>query len=258
MQSNKQIILNKENETISKVIDIDAYRIGYFIMKCPGANINEDSLFISNKDDSILFGVSDGAGGHPKGAEASNYASNLSVDYYQSKSNFNPSELFEKINKSVLDLKVGAHCTLTLALIHNHALSVHSVGDSELIYWNAIGNEVYSNIPHSEIGYKVESGVLDQAESLDDPNRYLVTNLIGDQAIRIETTTPMELKKGHTILVGSDGLFDNISHEELQKIVSKGLFEEAFQKLTALCEVQDEESWKKEDDISFILVRKIQ
>lgn len=256
MQSHK-IILNNTQETTSNIVTTPSYKVAYFSKKCLDAKNNEDSLFIITDEDNIFFGVSDGAGGHPKGAEASKIATVCSVNSFEQNQKINYHDLFQDINDEVLSLKVGARCTLSLGHISNDSFTAHSAGDSEVIYWNAIGNEIYSNIPQSTIGYKVEAGLIDQSMSLDEPQRNLVSNLVGDDAIRIESTTRMDLKKGHTILIGTDGLFDNIPHTELSEYISKGIFEEGIQKLTAKCDIQDEADWKKDDDISFIVIRKI-
>ena len=144
-----------------------------------------------------------------------------------------------------------------MATIHQDNLRSFSVGDSEVIYWNGHGSELYSNIPQSEVGYRIEAGLLSQDESLDDPERYSVNNLLGDTSIRIEVASKMKIKKGHTILIGSDGLFDNLSHEELTELVGKGSFDKSFEELSSICIEQNIETWKKDDDISFVLVRKI-
>ena len=252
-----RILLNNTQDTTSNIISTPSYKIGYFSKKCLDAKNNEDSLFITTHEDNIFFGVSDGAGGHPKGAEASKIATSLCIDNFENDKNINYHSLFQNVNDEVLALKVGARCTLSVGHINGTIFTTHSAGDSEVIYWNAIGKEVYSNIPQSTIGYKVEAGLLPQGDSLDEPQRNLVSNLIGDEAIRIESTTKMELKKGHTILIGTDGLFDNIPHSELSEFVSKGIFEEGFQKLSTICDIQDENDWKKEDDISFVIIRKV-
>lgn len=259
MQSklNTKLLLNKTKETFSDIIDSAPYKLGYFIMGYKDSDsINEDSLFIIEKDNSFIFGVSDGAGGHPKGADASDEATKSITENFLKTDSPDFIEMFNLANQKVLDLKVGARCTLSLGYIQDNFFSCHSTGDSEIIYWNANGKEIYSNIPHSEVGYLIESGALEQEESLDDPNRYLVANLIGDSAIRIESTSKMEVKKGHTILIGSDGIFDNISHQQLTEIIAKGSFEESFKELISICISQDPQSWKKPDDISFVVVRK--
>jgi serine/threonine protein phosphatase PrpC len=253
-----KILLNETDTIQSDILGFGDYKIGFFIKHFKdGDRKNEDSLFILGKNKDLLFGVSDGAGGHPKGAEASKIASTNIIKYFEQNDAPNFANIIEKINDDILALKAGAHATLSFGHINENFFRSHSVGDSEIIYWNSNGKELYSNVPQSEVGYLIESGAIDQGDSLDDPNRYLVSNLLGDSSIRIESASRVELKKGHTIVIGSDGLFDNISHEELTNIISGGPFEESFNNLCKICETQEEKSWKKYDDLSLIVVRKI-
>ena len=163
----------------------------------------------------------------------------------------------EKANDQVLALKAGARCTLAFYTIHDSWFRSFSVGDSEVVYWNSVGNEVFSNIPHSTVGFGVEAGLIEQEQSLDDPERHIVTNLMGDSYIRMEGSSGIEMKKGHTVLIGTDGLFDNISHEALKDTVAKGDFDGAFNSLLETSQAQDPEGWKKYDDIAWVLLRKV-
>jgi serine/threonine protein phosphatase PrpC len=260
MQSNKnEIHLSKYNDAQSEMIDIGNYRIGYFICrKNESKSNNEDALFIFHQENNIVMGVSDGAGGHPKGDEASSIATKNIIHYAKKNKEFyNYIDAIENANQEVINLKAGAFCTLSMCFIQNDEVRYYSVGDSEIVHWNAASNEIYSNVPHSLVGYLVEGGAVSQEDTLDHPDRHYVCNLIGDPSIRIETTSKVEIKKGHTILIGSDGLFDNFTHQTLAQMVSKGQIETAFETLCKLCTEQNPKTWKKDDDISFILLRKI-
>tara|TARA_B100001971_G_scaffold84647_1_gene78252 strand:- start:359428 stop:360237 length:810 start_codon:yes stop_codon:yes gene_type:complete len=262
MQSNEvyEKIINNNLEPLYEIVDLAPYRLGYFIAKnnFEGSAHNEDSLFIYKHANNIIFGVSDGAGGHPKGKEASAIATNDIVSLYKRSTEAHFLNFIENINQNVRDLKAGAHCTFILCTIKENFFKSYNVGDSEVIFWNSSGKKLYSNIPQSEVGYLIQSGSMEQEDSLDDPNRHLVTNLIGDEAIRIESTSRIEIKKGNTIIVGSDGLFDNLSHDELASIMAQGSFDKSFETLVQRCLERNEENWRKEDDISFIVLRKTQ
>ncbi len=247
------LVLSKLEETQSGVLELDSYRIYFYISKNQeSGKDNQDALFIKNLRKGFMFGVADGAGGHPKGAEASHLAVSTCVKAQTSLG----IELFGEVNSKIVDLKVGARTTLAVGSLEDDWVRYLSTGDSEIIQWNSIGTTVYTNIPDSYVGYKVEAGELGQEESLDDPDRYIVHNMLGDKNIRAEATTKIEVKKGHTILVGSDGLFDNLSHKQLREMVAKGSIDETSEKLITLCNERGEE-WRKDDDISFLLIRKI-
>ncbi len=255
LDKNSNIFIHDCNEIINEVIDIGDYRLGYFCSKSKvkTSEDNEDCLFMSVKKNGLRIGVADGAGGHPRGRDAS-YT--IAESFIQDSSQ-NIGELINSINQKVIDLKVGAKSTFALADIIDGDISFYCVGDSEVLYWNAQGKMIYSSTPHSITGMKVKSGVIDQTQSLQDPDRHYVQNLVGDEFIRIESTSKFQLKKGHTILIGTDGIFDNLSHVELEQMASNGQFEKSFEELVEKCSEQDEKMWLKEDDIAFILFRKV-
>ncbi|MCO4794947.1 MAG: protein phosphatase 2C family protein [Bacteriovoracaceae bacterium] len=259
-KTNISLLISGEGPIQSEVFDWGEYRIGYYLeMNREKTTKNEDVLFIHGNEKGLVFGVSDGAGGHPKGHKAAKIVGQKVSEYFHHKDfdKRNMLNLIEKINDEVISLKVGARCTLAMTTIEDNQMRSFSVGDSEIIYWNALGNEIYSNIPHSEVGYRVEAGDVEQKESLDDPNRNIVNNLVGDSTIRIESASKMLMKKGHTILIGTDGVFDNISHESLRELVATGPFKKSFEDLYKYCKEQNPETWKKNDDIGFTLLRKI-
>lgn len=245
------------NDFESDLFDFGDYRIGYFISRHKykeGADNNEDSLFISGEEKAFVFGVSDGAGGHPRGRDASVAISEELATY---KENTNCLEIIESANQKVNDLKAGARSTLAFAEIKNDLIRFFHVGDSEILYWNAHGNEIYTSTPHSGVGHMVKAGVLGQEESLAHPERNYVNNLMGDDLIKIESTSASAIKKGHTILIGSDGLFDNIPHDSLTELIGQGIFDKSFEALVEFCKDQTEDRWLKYDDTSFIVIRKI-
>jgi serine/threonine protein phosphatase PrpC len=253
MQSEKNF-LHDINESSSEVFDLGNYRVGYFIARCLSKETkkNEDCLFYKRQGELFTFGVADGAGGHPRGKDASFIAGN---EVLESKQNA-AIELIESINDKILELKAGARTTLAFGQIKNDQVRFHSVGDSEILFWNAHGSLLYSSVPHSNIGHQIRAGMISQQESLEAPNRNVVNHLLGDEFVRIEATSSMSIKKGQTLIIGSDGLFDNISHESLTELVGKGQFDEGFKALKDKCLEQDKDIWLKEDDIAFIVVRK--
>lgn len=252
--------LSQNEGVLKSSFELGAYAFGYFLMRSKSKDtLNEDVLFLSGSDTAFTLGVCDGAGGHPLGQKAALSASEeiIKKTFKQDFKNLNFLSIIESANDIILDLKAGARSTLALLTIENDFVRFYNVGDSEVIYWNSVGREIYSNIPHSLVGYGVEAGLIEQNESLDEPNRHIVTNLMGDAAIKIDATTKMELKAGHTIIIGSDGVFDNITHEELNAIVLANSFEQGFEQLANICEVQDPSSWKKDDDTSFFIIRRL-
>lgn len=262
MPSNQPLnfFLHSLNEPHFFTVDIENFRVGIFLAKHSAPDgINEDTLFVREFNNALLVGVADGAGGHPRGHDASQivgqHFSEILTDQLDDQTNI--TKEIEVANQKILDLKAGAHSTIALLTLINQQFRCYCVGDSEVIYWNAAGTLIYSNVPHSTVGHEIRAGTLEQEESLDHPDRNYVMNMLGDELIHIEVAGQLDVKKGHTILVGTDGLFDNISHDELGQMVAGGPYEKAFEALVERCVKKETSSWKKDDDIGFILIRKV-
>ena len=239
-----------------EIVDIGDFKVGYFCGKKIESERNDDVLCIQEGSDKLLLAIADGAGGHPKGDEAAKLATHEILKCFESTSQ-NFLDGFENANDKVNELRAQAHSTLIVASIISDKVRFYTVGDSEILYWNATGNLLYSNIPQSMVGHAIESGHISQTESLEHDHRHIVNNMLGDPAIRIETTTRFEIKKGHTILLGSDGLFDNIDHDRLTEILSGGNFQDSFQSLLDLIGSRRGDNWIKDDDISLIVLRRM-
>lgn len=255
------LLLNEVDDYLENTIDWDDYKIGYFLQKNKlKEKDNEDSLLIIEKNGGVCLAIADGAGGHPRGKDASRLVCEAIRENLEesSLSGLDVIQTFELANEKVLDLKIGAHSTLTVCTIHDHFMRAYSVGDSEVLYTNSSGTSLYSNIPQSPVGHEIEAGIIDQTESLEREDRNLVNNLMGDELLRIEVGTKINFKKGHNLLIGSDGIFDNIPHEKLIEIISNGVYEKSFEELKNLCIASDpEKGWLKDDDISFIFIRRM-
>lgn len=264
MQFNDVYIFEHDiDEAHSACIETPSYSIGYYIDKKRYPNtVNEDVLFALGYRNNLYFGVADGAGGHPKGREAAYEAGKLlsssvkKIAKSEEDLTLDSIRAIEQINQNIIDLKVGARSTLALIELKDDLLRCYSVGDSEIVYWNAVGRKIYSNIPDSTAGHQIEAGTITQKDSLDELDRHIVHNLLGDSTLRIEVSSSFKLKKRQILLVGSDGLFDNLPHREISKLLYSKPFKESFPKLTELCKNRTDDNWKKDDDISFIAIQR--
>jgi serine/threonine protein phosphatase PrpC len=57
--------------------------------------------------------------------------------------------------------------------------------------------------------------MLDESEALHHDDRHLVSNVIGDTHMRIEIGSPLRLAARDTVLLATDGLFDNVRADEI-------------------------------------------
>ena len=79
---------------------------------------------------------------------------------------------------------------------------------------------------------------------------------MGDEVLRFEASSSIDFKKGYSLLLGTDGIFDNIHQDTLLEIIGGGQYEESFQKLCQGFQGEDLDL-KKDDDISFFFIRRV-
>ena len=256
----KSNIYNADVESLSDLFDWNGYRVFVFSQKnLDKSTNNEDIAFFDSSDNGAVFGVCDGVGGYPMGKDAAELASKTIIEHFHNSGDtIGFLSALENASNKMRDFKVGARTTAAFALIMNEKIKFYSIGDTEIFYTNTRGRVIYYSIPQSPVGYAVEAGLMDGEESLDAPDRNIVSHLLGDESLRFESSSSIDVKKGQTIFIGSDGVFDNLPKEEVITIAAGGSFDESAKKLEALfIDIKSKESWKKNDDISFVMMRKI-
>jgi PPM family protein phosphatase len=162
-------------------------------------------------------------------------------------------------NRAVLDLGLGAAATLAAVAIEGRHVRVYHVGDTAALVVGQRGRLKLQTVSHSPVGYAVEAGVLDEKEALHHEERHLVSNMVGAPDMRIEMGSPLELAPRDTLLVASDGLFDNLGVGEIVALVRKGPLERCAAALARAGRRRMLEPSpghpSKPDDLTFVLFR---
>jgi serine/threonine protein phosphatase PrpC len=228
---------------------------------------NEDAAaVIQLGDDSLVLAVADGVGGNPAGREASNVTvqtlarvlSKLNADEAQVR----PAILdaVEEANKTVLGLARGAATTLVVAQLAATQLRSYHVGDSELLAVGQRGRIKQRVVPHSPTGFAVEAGLLDEDEAVQHEQRHVLFNVIGSTDMRVEVGPLLQLATRDTVLLASDGLFDNLYIDEIVDAIRSGPLVAAANRLVerARARMHGEDAAHepcKPDDLTIVLFR---
>lgn len=224
---------------------------------------NEDRALIAPLDAGrVLLCVADGAGGHPDGALAATIAIETVTEALRNRTTplrHAIMDAFERANGRIIELGSGAATTLLAVVIDGGRLRSVHVGDSMAAVVGGKGRVHFRSVAHSPVGYAEEAGLLAAEDAMHHDERHLVSNLLGHRDMHVQIQAPLRLRKRDTIVVGSDGLFDNMEMSEIADVVRKGSLLSAAQHLLAECrrrmvDPRDGEP-SKPDDTSFLLFR---
>ncbi len=227
---------------------------------------NEDSLgLLPRADGSLVLVVADGLGGLPAGDQASATAVRQLSRRVSAVGDDPPAlreailDAIEQANRAVLAQGLGSGTTFAAVEIDRAAVRPYHVGDSEILITGQRGRIRYQSISHSPVGYAVEAGLVEVDDAIYHEERHLVSNIIGCNDMRVEIGPRVELAPRDTLVLASDGLFDNIPIDEIVNIIRIGPLAQAAQNLLEVCQARMEQSSDvrphKPDDLSFILYR---
>ncbi|TWT41412.1 putative protein phosphatase 2C-type [Botrimarina hoheduenensis] len=204
----------------------------------PSANEDAAAVIARNSDEGVLI-VADGMGG----AAAGQRASSLTLDALQQAVCNAGDDValrtailngIESANQAVLEMRIGAATTLAVVEVQGNTIRPYHVGDSAILVVGQRGRIKLLTVSHSPVGMAVEAGVLDDTAAMHHEDRHLVTNAVGTVEMRIEIGPPLQLSTYDTVLLATDGLFDNLSINEVVEVVRKGPLGRALERLADL------------------------
>jgi serine/threonine protein phosphatase PrpC len=225
---------------------------------------NEDALGIfSTGTRRAVLAIADGAGGQRAGAQASATAIECLQDALQGEDIDMRAAILDAIdsaNTKICAQGLGAATTLAVLELFDGRVRSYHAGDSMIMVTGQRGRLRMHTVPHSPVGYAVESGMLDEDEAMHHDERHLVSNMLGITEMRLEMGAEIKLAAHDTVVVASDGLFDNVHLYEVVELVRCGPLGKSAEQLIRLANermsgVQAGQPGK-DDDLSFILMRR--
>lgn len=191
---------------------------------------NEDNFAVLEFAGKVLFTVADGMGGHDAGEVASRIAIETVCKVVQENHSLSTNHrglverAVQKANSEVLQegVRKGSDMgtTLSVALVANDIAYVANVGDSR-VYWIENGSISQITTDHSLVAKLVAAGRLTKEEARNHPKSNLLFRTIGtDETVKVDTVC-VELKKGGTLLLCTDGLWGEITDEDIHRICTE-------------------------------------
>ena len=113
----------------------------------------------------------------------------------------------ETAHERIAALGIGAGTTIAVAHIERREVHTYHVGDSVILVVGQRGKRKHQSIPHSPVGYAVESGLLDERDAIQHEDLHLVSSLLGVGRMKLEMSSGLKLAARDTLVIASDGLY---------------------------------------------------
>jgi serine/threonine protein phosphatase PrpC len=197
-------------------------------ISAPGrAAANQDGAALVPAGDRAILAVADGVGGRTAGAAACSLALEAlaeSVVKAAPDDDLRGAVLdgIETASARVAALGVGAATTIAVVEIDGDRVRPYHVGDSAILVVGQRGRLRFQTVAHSPVGYAVESGLLGAGEAIHHDARHVVSNVVGADDMRIEIGPAIALRPRDTVVIVSDGVFDNLHVEEIVELARRG------------------------------------
>lgn len=206
---------------------------------CPGEErTNEDALaLIPYGDEALIFVVADGMGGARSGQKASALIVKELISAAKSATPDSNAlrgvilNAMEEANQKVRALGVGAAATLAVVQYQARRMRAYHAGDAGALLFGQRGKLKFETVSHSPVGLGVEAGFLGSTEAMHHEERHLVTNVVGSPEMMIEMGPHRKMATCDTLVVASDGLFDNLHVEEIIAALRTGPLRESVDRL---------------------------
>ncbi|WP_425397169.1 PP2C family protein-serine/threonine phosphatase [Aeoliella sp.] len=242
-------------------------RVAVVSQRSPGKETaNEDSAaVIPWGNESAVLVVADGLGGQALGEQASALAvRRIRLSLQQADPSFAMLRSailngIEAANRDVLDLGRGAATTLAVVEVTGSTIRPYHVGDSGILAFGQRGKMKLQTTAHSPVGYGVEAGLIDETDAMHHEDRHVVSNVVGTPDLRIEIGPERKLAARDTLLLASDGLFDNLHLPEIVELARKGPVHKACEALRSTArsrmETPVDGQPSKADDLTIVVCR---
>ena len=185
---------------------------------------NEDAIVSNDR----LALVADGMGGHPGGEIAANAAAGVIPAVFTGRSADELEAALRAANWAIRDRAVaqpgleGMGTTICVAgLLTDGHLALVNVGDSRAYLWH---DDALTQLTqdHSVTAELIQRGELREEDAAEHPHYGVLTRALGvGSDVEIDRRT-LAVEAGDRIVVCTDGLFNELSHEEIANAMAVG------------------------------------
>ncbi len=192
---------------------------------------NEDNFVIIERNGDLVLAVFDGMGGMQKGEVASKMAAEVLARAAQESNAWEDSDwllsVLKEANQRIFEFskeigsegKVGT--TGAIALLKGKVLACANVGDSR-VYLHQDGSLRQITEDHTLVADQVAKGLITPEEARVSRLKNVLTKAIGvREEVEPQLYGPFHLEGDEAILLCSDGLYNMVPHETIEKVISQ-------------------------------------
>ena len=221
------LILLEEEQGAAIQRSTAAGEVVLFSRRGPDKKINEDGALVFDLGEATIVAVADGMGGLPAGEQAARFAlealaARLALPDAATSTRAALVEGFELANQRVMENAEGAGTTLVAAIVTAETVRTIHAGDSEALLVGQRGRLKHRTVSHSPTGYAVEAGLLCEQDAMVHEERHVLSNAVGMPSMSIEIGPLVPLAARDTLVLATDGLFDNLTADEVADAVRTG------------------------------------
>ncbi len=212
--------------------------VTHFSQRCPTRELspNQDAAcLIQLTDMHGVLAVADGVGGASAGNKAARMAIEQLLKHVATASpgvsaRSQILNAIEDANQSLLQWGTGSASTLAVVEYLDNEIRTYHVGDATVILTSNHGRIKYCTVAHAPVALAVELGMLNEQEALRHDDRNLISNFVGSHEMKIEIGPELQMAARDSLIIASDGLFDNLTTAEVvEKVCSGPLLEKTDQ-----------------------------
>lgn len=226
---------------------------------------NEDRTTYCYSREALLMVVADGMGGHHYGEIASQIAVQTMADSFQREAQPSLDDPFRFLQKgltnahhAILDytarhrLRDTPRTTCVACVIQDNVACWVHAGDSRLFQMRG-GKVIARTRDHSRVRLLIEEGVLSETQAALHPERNKIYSCLGSPTLpEIEFSRKTPLNHGDILLLCSDGLWGEVSGEEMAVALKGANLVHAMPMLLTRAEVK---GGTHADNLSVVVVR---
>ncbi len=199
-----------------------------------GRNYNEDRIAYSYSRDALLMVIADGMGGHSHGEVAAQLTVKLVTDAFQHYAHpklRDPADFLhhalhrahEAINNYSQEHNFvePPHTTCVACIVQDDTVWWAHVGDSRL-YLFSESALITRTHDHSAVQQLLDEGKITESDMSEHPERNKVYNCLGGYLVpEVELSRPMPLSKQDIIMMCTDGLWGQVTTEQISTTLSR-------------------------------------